>query len=151
MDTVVSEVPKAKAWPALVKVLAAGLLLYEAMSGLAIYLMPMGDEARSEVLSHAVLGISLSLFLLIFQFRHWRTHRDRSTLLVRALGYTGVLATLGIALSGLVLTNAVLIRETSEPAWDLGPMASGVLFMLAVPAHLIIGAYRRRNLAEKRG
>lgn len=148
METDVPVAPEVKAWPVLVLALSTGLLLYEVMTGLALYFMPMGEMIPSEVLLHSGIGILLILPLVIFQLRHWRSHRDKGTFLVRILGYTGVLATSGIALSGLVLTGTVLIVEVSVPVWDLMHMVSVGLFVMATPAHLAIVACRKRRVQK---
>ena len=54
----------------------SGLLVFETLSGLAIYLLPFSVSNQMTVLLHTAAGIVCVLPYIWYQLRHWRKYRS---------------------------------------------------------------------------
>jgi len=105
-------------WKGLLAWLTTGLLVFETVSGLAIWLLPFSVSTQFTVIVHTVVGVPFVLPLAWYLGRHlvqqW-TYRMNH---YKATGYAALVALVGCVVSGLVLTWQALFGIKIGYAWD---------------------------------
>jgi hypothetical protein len=109
---------KAREWQRPLLKVVSGLLVFETVSGLAIYLLPFSVPNQMAVLAHTLAGIAFVLPYLWYQLRHWRAYRAIRLSHVVLTGYFSMLASLVLVVSGVVLTVQALFGTHIGRAWD---------------------------------
>ena len=66
---------KAREWERPLLRVVAGLLAFETVSGLAIWLLPFSVPNQMTVLLHTAAGVVFTLPFIWYQLRHWRIYR----------------------------------------------------------------------------
>ena len=84
--------------------ISMGVLLLEAVSGLAITFAPFHPAVQWSVVVHTVVGALTLLPLAWYCWQHWLDYRDHAPSHIVALGYTGLAALAVCSLSGVALT-----------------------------------------------
>lgn len=126
----------------------AGLLAFETLTGLAIYLLPFSVPNQWMVLAHAVVGVAFVLPFFWYQLRHWRVYADVRLSHVVLTGYFAMVATLVLIVSGLVLTVEALWWTRISRAWDLVHLWATFALIASVTPHvvtLLVRAARARG------
>ena len=95
---------KAQEWQRRLLYTVASLLLFETLSGLAIYLLPFSVPNQLLVVFHTLAGVVLVAPYIIYQIRHWRIYRRIRVTHVKLTGYFAMTAMVALIVSGLVLT-----------------------------------------------
>jgi hypothetical protein len=65
----------------------SGLLVFETLTGLAIYLLPFSVPNQVAVLLHTAIGLVFVVPYGWYQIRHWLAYRDRQLTHVVLTGY----------------------------------------------------------------
>ena len=71
---------RANQWTSRLAILVGGLLLFETVSGLAVWLLPFSVPNQFLVLLHTVVGLLFLVPYLVYQVRHWWWYRKRRTI-----------------------------------------------------------------------
>jgi hypothetical protein len=131
-------------WRSRLAVWTAGIVLFETLSGLAIWLLPFSVTNQVTVLVHTVAGLVFLVPCSYYLTRHWLQYRRNLMTHVKLLGYLGLGAILAAAVSGLVLTVQALFSTRISYAWDLVHIVStfGVLAFVLPHVVAIPAAYR---------
>ena len=116
---------------------AGALLLYEVLSGFAIYLLPFSEFNQFNVLLHTLAGLAMSGVFVWFCARHWRLRRGGNLSHYQLLGYLSLLALLLCALTGLLLTWQGVAAPRIDYAWSLVHLISAAGVSLFVAFHLL--------------
>lgn len=85
----------------------AGLLVFETLTGLSIYLLPFSVPNQVMVLLHTSVGLVFIIPYAWYQLRHWRIYRALRLSHVQLTGYFTMTATIAVAVSGLVRKSVV--------------------------------------------
>ena len=83
---------KAQEWQQRLLYSVAGLLLFETLSGLAVYLLPFSVPNQLLVVFHTLAGVVLVAPYIIYQIRHWRIYRRIRASHVKLTGYLAMIA-----------------------------------------------------------
>lgn len=125
----------------------AGLLVFETLTGLSIYLLPFSVANQIMVLLHTVAGLVFVGPFLWYQLRHWRIYRSLRVSHVVLTGYFALAAALVLVVSGLVLTWQAALGTRISRGWDLVHIVATFGLIAAVLPHvmtLVLRAVRSR-------
>jgi hypothetical protein len=142
---------KAREWQRTLLRTVAGLLVFETISGLAVYFLPFSVPNQIMVLFHTVAGIAFVAPFAVYQLRHWRIYRQIRLSHVKLTGYFALAATVALIVSGLVLTVQAIFATRISRAWDFAHLvATFALVGSAVPhiGTLMIRAARTPTTVE---
>ena len=103
-------------WHSRLAILVSGLLLFETLSGLAIYLLPFSLPVQFTVFIHTAAGL---LFVLPYIWYQWHIYRQTPLTHVKLTGYLALVSAVACSLSGLVLTYQAIFSTRISYAWDL--------------------------------
>ncbi|HEU4996581.1 MAG TPA: multiheme c-type cytochrome [Gemmatimonadaceae bacterium] len=138
---------KVREWRARLLYSVAALLVFETITGLAIYLLPFSVPNQWMVVFHTVAGVAFLLPYAWYQARHWKMYRSIRVSHVVLTGYFAMVATVVLIASGLVLTIQAIAGTRIWPAWDLAHLWSTYALIASVTPHvvtLIVRASRAR-------
>ncbi len=148
-DGPVSETPSAidaiAEWRSYLGGATGALLLFEALTGLGIYLLPFSVFNQFSVILHTLLGVMMLLPVGWFVLRHWRVRKRGRLSHHQLLGYGALAFLLICSVSGLVLTWQGLAGPAIGYSWDLVHLLTGIalpLFLLVHLASIIVGKAR---------
>ena len=138
-------------WRAHLTGLAVGLLLYETLTGLAIYLLPFSLFNQFNVVLHTLLGVLLLLPVGWFIGRHWWVRRKGNLSHYQLLGYLALGVLLVCTVTGLVLTWQGIAGPAIGGGWDLAHLVTGICLALFIGIHLASIIVRKtRSVALRR-
>ncbi len=142
METSSVSHPKIQAWQQRIAYWVGGLLLFETLSGLSIYLLPFSVSNQFMVLIHTLVGLIVLLPFAWYQFRHWRQYREMPLTHIKLTGYFAMVATIVALVSGLVVTYQALFQTRISYAWDLVHIVSTFALVAAALPHILIIVWR---------
>jgi hypothetical protein len=137
---------KTAAWRSRLVAWVLGLLAFETLTGLAIWLLPFSVANQYAVLVHVAVGLVFLVPFAWFQAKHlWYNRRAPVLRHVTLTGYFSMAATLIAVVSGLVLTAQGLFGRAIGAWWDFAHIASTLAVVGSVVAHLVIDVRRFRG------
>ena len=136
---------KSKEWQRPLLRVVSGLLVFETLSGLAIYLLPFSVPNQVTVLLHTVAGIVFVLPYVWYQMRHWRSYRSIRLSHVVLTGYFSMLTSVVLVVSGLVLTAQALFGTRISPQWDHVHVVATFGLVASVVPHVLTLLVRARR------
>ena len=125
-------------WRRSLTIFTVGLLGFETLTGLSIYLLPFSVTNQVMVLLHTVAGLAFLVPFAVYQLRHWRIYRSMPMTHVKLTGYFALAATTVACVSGVVLTVQALFGSRISYAWDLVHIVSTFALIAAVSPHVVI-------------
>lgn len=129
-------VDRVAAWRSPLAVAVGGVLLFETLTGLSIYLLPFSIPNQVMVAVHTVLGVLFILPFAWYQLMHWRTYRHYALSHTTLTGYAGLIATAVCLVSGVVLTAQALFGRRIDYAWDMAHIVSTIVVLALVVPHI---------------
>ncbi len=128
-----------------------GLLLFELISGLAIYLASFSLTTQATVVLHTAAGLVVVIPYIIYQIRHWLSYRKRMPSHYKLTGYFSMAGAIGAVVSGLVLSYEALFLSRINYAWQNIHLFATFFFLLSVVPHIGLIILRDfRAAGEKR-
>ncbi|MCH7812422.1 MAG: hypothetical protein IID40_00235, partial [Planctomycetes bacterium] len=122
-----------------------GLLLFETITGLAIWLAPFSVWNQYGVLWHTVFGLLMVLPVGWYLGQHvWRRFRGKFNHF-QLLGYLAAAILMVLTVSGFVLTAQGIWGTRISYAWAQVHLITGLAVVLALSAHLVMLWVRRIN------
>ena len=134
--------PKAAEWRRLLAVFTSGLLLFESLTGLSIWLLGFGESNQMMVLLHTAVGLVFILPLAWYATRHWLQYRRTLVSHVKLTGYLSLASIAAAVASGLVLTWQAAFGSRISYAWDLVHIAATIGLLAATLPHIVASAWR---------
>lgn len=125
-------------WRARLLMWVGGLLLFETLTGLAIYLLPFSLPNQVLVLVHTVVGLAFMVPFAWYQVRHWLLYRPLGLSHVKLTGYLAMGATLAAIVSGVVLTVQALVSTRISYSWDLVHVVATFAVIAFAAPHLVV-------------
>jgi hypothetical protein len=135
-------------WQHKLLIAVSGLLLFETVTGLFIFLLPFSIPNQVMVLLHTVIGLVFLGPFAWYQIRHWLLYRPIRLSHVKLTGYFAMVATVIAIGSGIVLTIQALWATRISYAWDLVHIVATFAVIASVVPHvavLIVRAARSRE------
>jgi hypothetical protein len=142
---------RAAEWGRRLAALALAWLLFETLSGLAVWLLPFSVPTQWTVLAHTALGLLFLPAILYEQVRHLRVYWSRPSGAVKVMGYLGAAATLTTIVSGLVLTAQALFGRRIGYGWDTAHIVATCALVAFVLPHVGLILLRDRSVAAVNG
>ncbi len=136
---------RALVWRSRLSILVSGLILFEALSGLSIWLLPFSVPNQILVLMHTVAGLLFLGPFLIYQMSHWREYRSKPWSHYKLTGYVAFAAVALNALSGVVLTAQALFATRISYGWDTVHIVTTVAILAFVVPHVVFLFGRNRK------
>ncbi len=128
--------------------LTMGLLLFETLTGLAIYLLPFSVFNQFGVLWHTVVGVLMLVPVGWYLGRHWWLRFRGKFSHYQLLGYISAALLISLFVSGFVLTWQAVFATRISYTWDLIHIVGGLVFAFALSAHTLMLWLRKVNVAE---
>ena len=128
---------KAREWQRTLLRTVTGLLLFETLTGLAVYLLPFSIPNQLMVLFHTAAGIAFVLPYVAYQLRHWRAYRSLRLSHVVLTGYFAMAASLALIVSGLVLTAQAVFGRRIGSGWDQLHVVATFAVVASVLPHVL--------------
>lgn len=144
----VGRVDRARAWRSKLAAAVGGVLLFETLTGLSIYLLPFSVPNQIMVAVHTVFGVLFVVPFGAYQVQHWRTYRHYALSHTTLTGYAGLAATAVCLVSGLVLTAQALFGRRIDYGWDLAHIVSTVVVVALVVPHVVWLVWRDTRAAR---
>ena len=140
-------------WRSRMAILVGGLLLFETLTGLSIYLLPFSVSNQVMVLLHTLVGLVFLIPFAWYSARHWIQYRRMRLSHVVLTGYFALVAALVAVISGIVLTAQALFATRIGYGWDLAHVVSTFAVVASVVPHLVVLFVRthRARAQEKVG
>src|SRR5688500_5097404 len=138
---------RAEEWRQRLLYCVAGLLVFETLTGLGVYLLPFSVPNQWMVVFHTLAGLAFVGPFAWYQARHWKLYRSIRVSHVVLTGYFAMLATVVLIVSGLVLTFEAVFATRISRAWDLTHIWATFGLMASIIPHvgtLIVRAARAR-------
>jgi hypothetical protein len=104
MNNQSNQLERTKEWQHKLLLLVSGLLFFETVTGLSIYLLPFTVSNQVMVLLHTLIGLLFILPFAWYQIRHWLIYRTMKMHNIKLTGYISLVITVIAAVSGVVLT-----------------------------------------------
>lgn len=141
--------PKITAWRERLLAVVSGLLVFETLTGLSMYLLPFSVPNQVAVLLHTAIGLIFVGPYAWYQVRHWRLYRARQMTHIKLTGYFAMVASLALIGSGVVLSVQALVASRISHGWDLvHVIATFALIAAALPHVLMLVYYALRGRAD---
>ena len=129
---------RAKEWQHKSLLFISGLMFFEILTGLSIYLLPFSIPNQIMVLMHTVVGLIFLIPFAVYQIRHWQIYRSIKMHHIKLTGYFSLIATTVAAVSGLVLTFQAVFQSKISPGWDLAHIITTFVLIASLLPHLIV-------------
>ncbi len=133
-----------RGWASPLALSVTALLVFQALSGLWMYLAPFSLFSQIQVLAHALLGLAVLIPYGIYQARHFLVWYCQTFTAVMMLGYLLAGMTVVCMASGLVLTWQAAFGPKISPFWDTVHLVSGIVALVLVLVHGGLAWARRR-------
>ena len=138
-------------WSSLLSRGAAGLLLFELVSGLVVTLGPFRASTEWSLILHTIVGFLAIAPLVWYSARHWKDYVDQAMSDVLLLGYVGIASLAICIVSGVALTGQALLGSRTSPWLRYTHLVSTLLTLAALVPHVLLGWWRRRRQETSRG
>jgi len=132
-------------WHSRLTIWVVGLLLFELISGLVIYLGSFGLTTQALVVIHTALGLVVVIPYIIYQIRHWLSYRKNNLTQHKLIGYIAMGTASIAAITGLMLTYEAVFQTRINYLWDQIHVVATFAFLLSIVPHiglLIIRDYK---------
>ena len=136
---------RAAGWRSRLSVFVAGIMAFEALSGLSIWLLPFSVSNQVLVLMHTLGGLAFLLPYIVYQWAHWRQYKDRTLSHYSVTGYVASASLLLNVLSGLVLTAQAAFGTRISYVWDDVHVVTTVALLAFVLPHVTLLMVRSRK------
>ena len=139
---------KAREWQHGLLYWMSGLLFFETITGLSIYLLPFNVSNQITVLLHTIVGLVFIIPFAWYQIRHWFIYRSIRMTHSKLTGYFSMLATIAAGVSGLVLTFQAIFAARISYGWDLVHIISTFALIAALLPHMLVIVIRNFKRRE---
>ena len=132
-------------WHSRLMIWVVGILFFELISGLVIYLVSFSITTQSLVVIHTAVGLVAVIPYIIYQIRHWLTYRNNNLTQHKLIGYIAMFTAAAAAITGLLLTYEAVFLTRINYLWDQIHVVATFAFLLSVVPHiglLIIRDYK---------
>jgi len=135
-------------WRSHLAILAAGYLLFETLSGLAILFVPFSVPSQIVVLVHTLIGLVFLIPCGWYLIRHWIEYFRNPLSHIVLVGYLGFAALALCLISGAVLTVQAIWGVRISYGWDTVHIVTTFATLIFVLLHTIPLARRVPQLSS---
>lgn len=116
----------------------AGFLVFETLSGLAIWLLPFSIPIQITVIIHTAVGLLFLAPGAWYLVRHWLQYRSIMMTHVKLLGYIGVFVLAACVLSGVILTLQAVFGSRITYLWDTVHIVTTFAVVAFIAPHVVL-------------
>ena len=116
--------------------LLGGSLIFLALTGFAIWLLPFSIPIQFSVLMHTLLGLAIVIPLTLWQLSHWLATRKVQRSFRKICAYSGFWTMAVVTVSGLVLTWQAMFGLFTSHFWDQLHLWSGIVALPFLGYHV---------------
>jgi hypothetical protein len=124
-------------WSSKLAHISMALLLFEAISGLAITFSPFHAAVQWAVVAHTIVGVAMILPVAVYLAWHWRDYRTYAASHITVLGYVGLAALLLCAASGVFLTVQGFLAIRTAPWCRTAHLVTTIALLVATVPHML--------------
>ena len=124
-------------WGAFLARLGMAVLLFEAITGLAITFAPFHASIQWSVILHTLVGIVTLVPLAWYYAAHWLDYKHYATSHISVLGYVGIAALFVCSLSGVVVTWQGLFAVKTSYLWRQIHLISTFVTLATALPHVV--------------
>src|SRR5712692_8970343 len=114
----------------------AGVVLFVAITGLGVWLLPFSVGAQMTVLMHTALGLLIVVPFTFWQLQHWLATREAPWCLRKFCAYGGFWSLAVTSLAGVVLSWQAIFSLHTSHLWDRVHLWSGLLSLPFIAYHV---------------
>ncbi|MBL7047767.1 MAG: cytochrome b/b6 domain-containing protein [Candidatus Marinimicrobia bacterium] len=133
-----NHIERTKEWKHKLLLVISGLLFFETLTGLFIYLLPFSISNQVMVILHTMIGLVFILPFTWYQVRHWVIYRSMKMHNIKLSGYLSLIVTVVAVVTGLVLTFQAVFLTKISYGWDLIHIISTFALIATLLPHLIV-------------
>jgi hypothetical protein len=122
-----------------------GLLLFETLTGLSIYVLPFSVTNQISVIAHTLAGLAFIIPFGIYQWRHFQRYASGRLTHVQLTGYVSMAATVIAGGSGLVLTWQAALGTRISYGWDMVHVVATFAIIASVTPHVVMLIWYNRR------
>ncbi|MEJ2049292.1 MAG: multiheme c-type cytochrome [Calditrichota bacterium] len=127
----------------------AGLLVFETLSGLSLYLLPFSISNQIMVLLHTIIGLIFIIPFGWYQLRHWLLYRPKVMTHFKLTGYFSLGATLMVLITGILLTLQAIFGTRIGYLWDTLHIITTFALIAALAPHIGLLVYRNHRAKKQ--
>ncbi len=142
-------VDRIREWTSRLGVCAAAFLVFETLSGLAIWLLPFSVASQVALLVHTVLGILGLAPCAWYLVRHWLVYREALLNHIKLVGYIGAAFLAACCVTGVVLTAQAIAGTRISWTWDVIHLVTTFAILAFVVPHVVLIAIRYAKSQER--
>lgn len=136
MNQVLLPVAPTVSWKKRLLRLVAGLFMFEAVSGLVIWLLPFNLTTQFMVLVHTLLGVVFVIPFAITQVQHFPGGWAKGGRFQKWLGVTGCAVVSVAVISGVILTYQGSLSTRISEVWHYVHLVSSIACVPLVVVHI---------------
>jgi hypothetical protein len=136
------KIDRSESWKSWLASSVAGILLFEALTGLSIYFLPFSVPNQMMVILHTVFGLLLVAPFAWYQIHHWLIYRRYTMTHTKLTGYLGLGVAAICLISGLVLTWQVVFAYRISYAWKHVHLLSTFALIGFTAPHIVLIIWR---------
>jgi hypothetical protein len=136
---------RAREWRSRLSIFVGGLLCFETITGLWIWLLPFSVSSQISVLAHTAAGLVFLVPFLFYQGRHWWIYRSRPLSHFLITGYVAFVMVVLNAVSGVILSGQALFAKRISYAWDTVHIVTTFGILAFVIPHVVLLITRDRK------
>lgn len=125
-------------WRSSLAILAAGVLVFLTLSGLFIWLLPFGEFAQINVLTHTLIALLFFAPVIWYCLRHWLLYRRYPLTHVKLLGWFSIFVLIACGASGLVVTFQAMPSTKIGYIWRAVHDWTTVALMIFALPHIVL-------------
>ncbi|RMD92628.1 MAG: hypothetical protein D6813_05585 [Calditrichaeota bacterium] len=133
-----NHISKADEWQHKLLIFVSGLLFFETLTGLSIYLLPFSISNQVMVMIHTIVGLIFIIPFAWYQIRHWLNYRKVIMTHIKFTGYFAMVVTIVAAISGLILTYQAIFSTRISYGWDLIHIVSTFALIASLLPHYLL-------------
>lgn len=123
-------------WHSRLMISVVGILFFELISGLIIYLGNFSLTTQAFVVIHTALGLVVLIPYIIYQIRHWLSYRNNNLTQHKLLGYIAMVTAVVTAITGIVLTYEAIYATRINYLMDKIHIVATFSFLLSIVPHI---------------
>lgn len=123
-------------WHSQLMIWVVGILFFELISGLIIYLGKFSVTTQAFVVIHTALGLVVLIPYIIYQIRHWLSYRNNKLTQHKLLGYIAMVTAVITAITGIILTYEAAYSTNINYLIDKIHIVATFAFLLSVLPHI---------------
>ncbi len=135
-------------WTGMLNYTVGGLLIFETLTGLSMYLLPFSIPNQVQVILHTLAGLIFIIPSLIYMYRHWKIYRQLTMTHFKLTGYILMVLLVILSFTGILLTYESLFLTRINNSWDMLHTLATFALVAFYFSHVILIVIRDHHLAR---